>query len=210
MKKCYLLFITLLYISISLPIMGLFKGRQSKTFSLKNSDKSKQPIYFIAVNGKDVEARLLRVKGRGVDAYFDTSEPTRLYIWEENLESWLNKEMRESLKRTALKNHNTSIDQMNFDFKPNLFYEFPTDKTIHLKWKEGRLEPREGKSRYAPKKSMGKYTKDERYSLKNNVTKDDIEGSYKVFDEVGDQWLDSERAKKFMIEDRLRIFQLDV
>ncbi len=212
MKKCYLLFITLLYISISLPIMGFFQGKQTKTFSLKNSDKSKKPksIYFIAVNGRDVEAGLLRVKGRRVDRHFDTSEPTRLYIWEENIENRLNRKVLEELKRTALENHNTSIEQMNFDYKPDLFYEFPKNKTIHVKWKEERLEPREGKSRFAPKRSMGKYTKDERYSLKNNVTQKDIDGSYLVFDEWGGRWLDSEAMRKIKLEEKLREFHLDV
>jgi len=85
---------------------------------------------------------------------------------------------------------------MNFAFKPNVFFQFPEGKTMHVKWKQGELQPREGKSKFAPKKGMGKYTEKERYALKDNLTDKDIENSYWVFDEEEGRWLNSETIIK--------------
>ena len=192
MKKYYLFFITLLCASIvSLFVRSsqdLPKGEM--TFSLKNSGKSGQDIFFIMVNGGKAQMGPLKLE-EFRDGTFDTAGTTRLYIWEENIKNWTSPELREGLKEMALASHDTRIDQIDFAFKPNWFFKFPTNKAIHVKWKNNKLQTRDGKTKFAPKKGMGKYT-EEGYSLRNNVTKDDVRDSSWKFDAENGQWLNNE------------------
>jgi len=201
MKKCRLFFITLLYASISLSIRPsesrssesrLSKSRSSEsrssgsrppefrpsitsrnqaTFSLKNSDKKKKIIFYIAVNELTKQVGTLR-PDQSVKELFDTSKPTRLYVWEGYFIDTLTEEQKSKLRTTVFINHEIPINKMEFVVTPHWIFEFPgNNKTIHVKWKQGKLQPREGK---AKSKKVDNYTKQEGYALGDNVTKEDI------------------------------------
>lgn len=209
MKKYYLFFVTLLYASIGLSIRSaeLPERRIKRNFSLKNGDKSKESIYFMAVNGKELTEGFLR-PGDSANYFFNADDfsnilgVTRLYIWEGNTQKHRSSAVLENLSPTVLKNLRQTvlesqflaINQIDFFYRPDWFFIFPPGKVIHVKWKKRELLPREGKQK---KKSGHKvrYTQ-EGFVLINNVTEGDMNDKTWVFDAKKGRWLDRDAIFK--------------
>ncbi len=191
MKKYYLLFVTLLYASIGLSTRSaeLPEGGGEKNFSLKNSDKSKGPIYFMAVNNEGFTEGLLRPGDLAnyffnADDFFNILGPTRLYIWEDgNILKYMDPRVLENLRKTVVGSQVLAINQIDFPYTPNWFFTFSPGKVIHVKWKKGKLLPRKGKA-----KKRGRLTQ-EGFELINNVTKNYIDANTWVFREEEGRWL---------------------
>ncbi len=177
------------------------EGRE-KNFSLKNSDPGF--IYFMAVNGGELKEGLL---GQGdlmdysfkADDPFSIAQTTRLYIWQENLPSFISPTVLEALRKEVLESQLLPIDQINFSFKPGRFYEFPPGKIIHSKWKKGELLPREGNSSIG--RGGRKRHTQESYALFNNITEGDIKSNAWIFDIEEGRWLDKETILKERLDE---------
>ena len=203
MKK-YLFFIILICACNGLLVKSteLPHQEREKNFSLKNSGPGS--IYFMAVNNEELKEGLLRPEdstGYFFEAgdLFSITQPTRLYIWEENLPNSISQVVLDALKKEVLGSQLLPIDQIDFSFKPDWFYEFSPGKVIHVKWKKGKLLPREGNKSRRKSEYRGRHTQ-EGYVLFNNVTKDDVNSNAWVFDAEEGRWLNRDaifRAKLF-------------
>ncbi len=179
MKKCYLLFLTLLYVAISVSSKAAEEssGLQEKAFSLIN--KSEAPIYLIFANGKDYVKSALVFSGHQQSADLFVGKPLLLCIWKKNLEKKLSKNALNRLKETVRENLAKGVSQIDFEIKPDLFLQtFPKfNKTIRLNFTtKGNLEPQKGSPR------------------SGNIKQDDINNFMFIFDPEKNNWVESKDA----------------
>ncbi len=193
-KSCLLFMILCTHISFSIKSAEA-QEEERKNFSLKNKGRD-DSIYFMAISGGKLKSGLLR-PGFLADEFFEADDlsniakPMRLYIWKEDLFNVINLLLLQKLKKEVFESQLLPINQIKFSYKPDLFFEFPSGKAIHLKWKNEILLPREGVKPIMRRRRMNRYTS-EGYPLINNVTINDIRDVGWVFDKEEGRWLDKE------------------
>jgi len=155
MKKYYLSFLALLYMGTDVLIKAAedFFRRDSLSIVVGGTksieglgsfaNKSGNTVYIIKASadlslGKQIKPGDEEEIGHSV---------VRLCVWDRNLKTVLRSDKLEKLEKVVLDNLDKKPSEIDFSVKPYLVFQVPSgsNKTINVKFKDGALEPRQGK-----------------------------------------------------------------